>query len=179
MNRKLWKILLLLLLFTEAVWAQTSIVVTGKITDTKGEVLPGANVVMKGNTSVACVSDMDGHYAITIPDAKDAILVYSFVGMTSQEVKIGKSKVINVALKEDAVQLNNVEVIGNGMFMRRSETFTGAATTYSGDQLRLNGSMNAIQSLKNLDPSFIINESAELGSDPNTCLTYRSVAKAA
>ena len=168
MNRKLWKILLLLLLFTEAVWAQTSIVVTGKITDTKGEVLPGANVVMKGNTSVACVSDMDGHYAITIPDAKDAILVYSFVGMTSQEVKIGKSKVINVALKEDAVQLNNVEVIGNGMFMRRSETFTGAATTYSGDQLRLNGSMNAIQSLKNLDPSFIINESAELGSDPNT-----------
>ncbi|MBP5388671.1 MAG: SusC/RagA family TonB-linked outer membrane protein [Prevotella sp.] len=140
--------------------------ITGKVTDEQGEPLPGATIVMKGNVQVNSVTNDVGNFQITLP--KGAVVVVSFVGMVTKEIKVDKQKHLQIVLSDNVAQLKGVEVVGNGMFMRRSETFTGSAATFTGEQLRLNGSVNALQSLKNLDPSFVINESVDMGSNPNT-----------
>lgn len=144
----------------------TQMTITGKVTDEQGEPLPGATIVMKGNVQVNSVTNDVGNFQITLP--KGAVVVVSFVGMVTKEIKVDKQKQLQIVLSDDVAQLKGVEVVGNGMFMRRSETFTGSAATFTGEQLRLNGSVNALQSLKNLDPSFVINENVEMGSNPNS-----------
>lgn len=144
----------------------TQMTITGKVTDEQGEPLPGATIVMKGNVQVNSVTNDVGNFQITLP--KGAVVVVSFVGMVTKEIKVDKQKQLQIVLSDDVAQLKGVEVVGNGMFMRRSETFTGSAATFTGEQLRLNGSVNALQSLKNLDPSFVINENVDMGSNPNS-----------
>ena len=144
-----------------------TVVVTGKVTDSQGEPLPGASVVLKSNSAVNAITSAVGNYSISVP-SQGAVLVFSFVGMVPKEVRVGGKRQLTVALHEDVATLRSVEVVGNGMFQRRSETFTGSAATFTGEQLRLSGSVNALQSLKNLDPSFIINENVDMGSNPNT-----------
>ena len=147
-------------------YSGTQITVTGKVCDQQGEPLPGATLVMKGNVQVNCVTNDVGNFQLTVP--KGAVIIVSFVGMVTKEVKVDRQKNLQIVLNDDVAQLKGVEVVGNGMFLRRSETFTGSAATFTGDQLRLNGSVNALQSLKNLDPSFVINENVDMGSNPNT-----------
>ena len=144
-----------------------TVTVVGKVTDKDGEPLPGASVVLKGQTQVNAITSAVGNYEIEVP-REGSVLVVSFVGMVPREVRVGKSRVLNVVLNDDVAQLKGVEVVGNGMFQRRSETFTGSAATFTGEQIRMSGSVNALQSLKNLDPSFIINENVDMGSNPNT-----------
>ena len=144
----------------------TQMTITGKVTDEQGEPLPGATIVMKGNVQVNSVTNDVGNFQIALP--KGAVVVVSFVGMVTKEIKVDKQKQLQIVLSDDVAQLKGVEVVGNGMFMRRSETFTGSAATFTGEQLRLNGSVNALQSLKNLDPSFVINENVDMGSNPNS-----------
>jgi len=146
--------------------ADPQLTVSGKVVDEKGEPLPGATIVMKGNVLLNSVTNDVGNFQITVP--RGAVLVVSFVGMVSKEVRVDRQRAMNIVLNDDVAQLKGVEVVGNGMFLRRSETFTGSAATFTGEQLRLNGSVNALQSLKNLDPSFVINESVDMGSNPNT-----------
>ena len=141
--------------------------IIGKVSDANGEPLPGASVVLKGNSAVNAITSAVGNYSITVP-AQGSVLIFSFVGMVQRQVKVGRQRQLNVVLSDDVAHLKGVEVVGNGMFQRRSETFTGSAATFSGEQLRMSGSVNALQSLKNLDPSFVINENVNMGSNPNT-----------
>ena len=143
------------------------VTVIGKVSDAQGDPLPGATVVLKQNPTVNTITNDVGNYEIKVP-AEGAVLVFTFVGMMPREIRVGRQHQLNVVLSDDVAHLKGVEVIGNGMFQRRSETFTGSAATFSGEQLRLSGSVNALQSLKNLDPSFIINENVNMGSNPNT-----------
>lgn len=96
------------------------ILVTGIVTDTQGEPVIGANVVQKGTTN-GVISDLDGRYSITVSDRK-AALVYSFVGLTSQEITVGNNTRINVVLKNDAQLLNEVVVIGYGTSSKKKLT---------------------------------------------------------
>jgi TonB-dependent SusC/RagA subfamily outer membrane receptor len=141
--------------------------IIGKVSDANGEPLPGASVVLKGNSAVNAITSAVGNYSITVP-AQGSVLIFSFVGMVQRQVKVGRQRQLNVVLSDDVAHLKGVEVVGNGMFQRRSETFTGSVATFSGEQLRMSGSVNALQSLKNLDPSFVINENVNMGSNPNT-----------
>ncbi len=87
--------------------------VTGTITDgTTGETLPGVSVLIKG-TTLGTVSDMDGRYRITLSD-NNAVLVFSFLGFTSQEIAVGSRSEINVILEADVQTLNEVVVVGYG-----------------------------------------------------------------
>lgn len=140
----------------------------GRVTDSDGTPLPGVSIILKGSEPlVGCATDAEGNYKIDAPVGNQNTLVFSYVGMEPLEMACkGKTK-INVSLKDDIAMLKGAEVTGNGMFQRRTETFTGSAVTYSGDQLKIAGSQNVIASLKNLDPSFIVVESVDFGSDPN------------
>jgi len=87
--------------------------VTGTVRDADGEPLPGVNVVVKGTLN-GTSTDVDGKYAISVEDAANAILVFSFVGYISQEVRIGSKSVIDIQLASDQKHLDEVVVIGYG-----------------------------------------------------------------
>ncbi|GAB4021516.1 SusC/RagA family TonB-linked outer membrane protein [Spirosoma koreense] len=93
---------------TEAV----DIRVSGRITGEKGESLPGVNVVIKGSIR-GTTTDTDGRYQLAVPDEK-TVLVFSFVGYTSQEIPVGTKAVLDVQLQPDDKSLNEVVVIGYG-----------------------------------------------------------------
>ena len=96
------------LLFAYGAYAQ-SITVKGTVKDTAGESIIGANVVVKGTTN-GTITDLDGHFQL---DAnKGDIIVISFIGYQSQELPA--APVMNVVLKEDTEQLDEVVVIGYG-----------------------------------------------------------------
>ena len=139
--------------------------VSGTVTDKAGIPLPGVAVMVKGTTTGAA-TDLDGKYVIDVPSAsKKVVLVFSFVGMKTHEEALNGRKLINVKLVEDSKQMD--EVVVNGIFERKTNTFTGAVKTISNDELKRVGNGNVLQSLKNLDPSIMFIDNMALGSDPN------------
>lgn len=99
--------------------------INGNVTGPDGMPLPGASVVVKG-LPIGVSTDFDGNYTISVPQAQN-VLVFSYVGMIQQEVAIDGRSSINVALKEDTAQLDEVVVIGYGT--RNREDLTGAVST--------------------------------------------------
>ncbi|AHW59381.1 TonB-linked outer membrane protein, SusC/RagA family [Draconibacterium orientale] len=112
--------LVLLLGFNLSVQAQNAIDIRGVVSDASGDPLPGVNIVIKG-TLQGTLTDPDGNYKITVP-GNDAVLVFSFIGYNSQEITVGNQRAINVSLKEDLKQLDEVVVIGYGSVARKDVT---------------------------------------------------------
>ena len=98
-------------------------VISGVVKDATGETIISASVVVKG-TSIGTVTDFDGNYTIDVPDdAKE--LVFSYIGMTTQELPI-TGDVINVVLSENSEVLEEVVVTGYGTTKKRAvEGYTG------------------------------------------------------
>ena len=145
--------------------ANKSRVITGKVTDEQGNILPGVTVMIKG-TSLGTATSPDGEYRLEIPSDGEQVLVFSFVGMKSQEIVLGSQSQINVKLKEDAEELEDVVV--TGYFNKSKESFTGAVTSVKREELRKFGNVNLIEALKMVDPAFKIKENNARGSDPNS-----------
>lgn len=138
--------------------------VKGVVRDTKGGVLPGVTVLLKG-TSLGVSTDMDGKFSISFPETKDATLLFSFIGMKTMEMKYTGQPEMKVVMQEDATEMD--EVVVTGIFERKAESFTGSVATYKGEELKKVGTQNILQSLKTLDPSFRITPNNQFGSDPN------------
>jgi TonB-linked SusC/RagA family outer membrane protein len=86
--------------------------VSGKVTDSSSSPLPGVTVVVKGTTQ-GTVTNADGNYSLSnIPE--DATLVFSFVGMKTQEVVVGSHSTINIAMEEETIGIEEVVAIGYG-----------------------------------------------------------------
>lgn len=168
------------LLISSAVCANTDVKITtstalpqtqnmrtlkGTVKDEQGGSFPGATIQVKG-TTLGVVTDIDGNFSITIPSDPNTVLVISFVGMKTQEIKVGTAPTLNVILKEDSQTLEQVVV--NGVFERKANTFTGSVQTFDKEQLKRVGNSNVLQSLKNLDPSVMFFDNMTFGSDPNT-----------
>ena len=141
------------------------ITVFGKITDENGEPLPGAAVQLQG-TKAGVASDIDGNYSIEfarIPD-KDNVLIFSFIGMQSQEREVTGSGQVNVSLKSDS---NLDEVVVNGFYSQSRASFTGVATTIKGEELIQVSPTNLIQGIVALTPGMVMIENNAQGSNPN------------
>ena len=143
---------------------QTIRTVTGTVKDVNGDPLPGVTIRIK-DSQLGVVTDASGKYNIQIPPGQACILVFTFIGMESQEIEVKQQEEINVVLKETAETLETVIV--NGVFERKANTFTGSVKTISNDELKRVGNSNVLQSLKNLDPSILFIDNMTLGSDPN------------
>jgi len=98
--------------------------VSGKITNTNGESLPGVTVIEKG-TNNGVSANFDGNYEITVNN--DAVLVFSFLGFLTQEVEVNGQTEINVKLSESTFQLEAIELISTGYQTIAKEKLTGAA----------------------------------------------------
>ncbi len=99
-------------------------IVTGTVRDTNGQPIPGVTVLVKG-TTVGLVTDIDGKYSIKLP-ATAEFLVFSFVGMISQETKIGGQTKIDVVLAEASIGLQEVVAVAYGTAKKKD--LTGAVT---------------------------------------------------
>ncbi|MDE5610548.1 MAG: carboxypeptidase-like regulatory domain-containing protein [Odoribacter sp.] len=144
--------------------AQKTVRYSGKVIDKAGNVLPGVTIVLQG-TSIGVTTDANGEFVLTMPEATDAKLVFSFIGMKTKVVTLKDDKPLLVVMEEEATAMD--EVVVTGIFERKRSDFTGSASTFTADKLKEVGNQNIIQSLKSLDPAFAIIESNEWGSDPN------------
>ncbi len=118
------------MMLSATVFAQVT--VTGVVTETSGEPVIGATIREKGNTTNGTVTDIDGNYSIKVANA-NATLIFSYVGLETQEVKIAGRKKVNVTLNSDDEILEEVVVVGYGT--QKKVTMTGAVANVGSEKL--------------------------------------------
>lgn len=138
--------------------------IKGKVVDEKGKPIPGCTVFVVGTTK-GVSTDMEGNFILKVAGLKDLVLEISCIGMKSKKVKVVDNKFLKVVLEEDTQKLE--EVVVTGIFERKAESFTGSTVTMKREDLQRVGNTNLFQSLKSLDPSLMIFDNMEFGSDPN------------
>jgi TonB-linked SusC/RagA family outer membrane protein len=136
-------LLSLFIIFTAAqLYAQK---VTGVVVDETNTPMPGVNVVVKGTTN-GVISNVDGQFNITPGDIAKDVLVFSFIGYESKEVKINGQKLINVQLTNSTLQIEEVVAIGYGTVKKRD--VTGSVASVSGKQIAAIPVSNVAQALQ-------------------------------
>lgn len=139
----------------------------GIVVDDLDMPLPGVNVTAKDLQGTGTTTDADGEFSIELP-ANKHVLVFTYIGMKSQEVRAIEGKRLIVRLQPDAIALK--ETVVTGIYTRNAESFTGSMATYTSKELKMAGNANVLQSLQALDPAFIITDNNLRGSDPNATL---------
>lgn len=139
----------------------------GTVVDDLDMPLPGVNVAVKGQQGIGTTTNVNGDFSISLPEGKQ-ILVFSYIGMKTQEVRASEGKKLTVRLEPDAIAMK--ETVVTGIYTRKAESFTGSAATYKAEELKAIGNQNILQSLSALDPSFVIADNNLMGSDPNTMM---------
>jgi TonB-dependent starch-binding outer membrane protein SusC len=119
--------------------------VTGKVTDDTGQPVPGVNVIVKGTTT-GVITDFDGVFSITPRNLKTDILVFSFLGMKSQEIPVNGQTAIEVVLKPENVEIEEVVAVGYGV-VRKSDV-TGALTSVTEKTIKERPLQNAVQAMQ-------------------------------
>ncbi|NQV75041.1 MAG: TonB-dependent receptor, partial [Bacteroidetes bacterium] len=136
--------------------------VSGIVTDSKGETLPGVSIKLK-STSVGITTDLNGKYSINVPDDAST-LVFTYIGYVSQEVAINGRSIVNVQLVAANTALNEVVVIGYGT--QKKTDLTGAISSVSGEVLQKRTVTNTALALQGMSPGLtILNGAGEPGRE--------------
>ena len=130
-----------------------SVTVVGKVTDTKKRPIPGVTVQVKGVTH-GTVTDADGHYKLLVPNLKAFSLLFSFVGMKTQEVKYVGKDTINVVMEEDVAEMDEVVVTGYQTVSRRESA--SSITTVRADEVMMAGVSSIDQMLQGTVPGMAV-----------------------
>lgn len=125
-------------------YAATVLDISGKVTDEKGDALPGVTVLLKGST-VGTTTNANGEYTLATPQ-QSGTLIFSFIGYITREVPIGNTTVINVTLLADAKALEEVVVVGYGTQSKRN--VTGSVASVSMQQMESQPNTNVAQALR-------------------------------
>ncbi|MCE5345557.1 MAG: TonB-dependent receptor [Bacteroidales bacterium] len=144
--RKVWSVSLLILFlgyYCGDLMAQGS-KVSGKLTDSSGNPVPGATIVVKGTTN-GTLTGVDGNYSLNNVNPS-ATLIFSFVGMTTQEIALNGRTQLDVTLVSEAVGLEEVVVVGYGTM--RKKDLTGSVASVDRAQILSNPSVSAISSIQ-------------------------------
>jgi len=136
--------------------------ISGKVTDSSGAPLPGVTVVIKGTTT-GTVTDNKGNYSITgIPS--NATLLFSFVGMKSQENFVAGKTTLNIRLSEESIGIDEVVAVGYGT--QKKVNLTGSVQNVTSDDLVKRSVSNASNALQGLIPGVsVVQSSGEPGAD--------------
>jgi TonB-linked SusC/RagA family outer membrane protein len=165
MTKKIYFAMLMLLLSSVMALAQ-QIQVTGKVTDNLGGVIPGVTVTIKGTTN-AVVTDGQGVYVLPRV-AGDAVLVFSSLGMKTQEVKVGNRNTIDISLDSEAFSLNEVVAVGYGVSKKKD--LTGSVATVSGENIAKRATTQVSQALQGTMPGVTVTRS---NSEPGASASVR------
>lgn len=128
--------------------------ISGVVKDETGNPLAGVSILVKG-AAVSTLSDQEGRYQLEVPD--DArILIFSFVGKVTQEVKLGAALVYDVILPSRNVELDSVIVVSTGYMTQRKADLTGAVTVVTRNDFAKNPGANVLRSLQGKIPGAFI-----------------------
>lgn len=140
---------------------QQGALITGRVTDTNGEVIIGGSIKVKG-ASTGTVTDIDGNFSLIVP-AK-ATLVISYIGYKTIEVPVNGKAPLSITLKEDTELLDEVVVVGYGT--QKKATLTGSISQVGGEDLRKLAAVNLTNTLAGKTAGVIANtRSGEPGAD--------------
>ena len=141
-----------------------SVTVTGRVTDVKKQPLPGVTVQVKGVTH-GTVTDVDGEYKLVIPNLKEFVLVFSFVGMKTQEIEYAGKDTINVVMEEEITEMDEVVITGYQNLDKHE--MTGAAQVIKMDDIKVAGMNTIDQMLQGRIPGMIfMQNSGQVGAAP-------------
>ena len=158
------KAVLLFILFTPvslSLYAQSSKRISGTVTDEQNAALPGVSVNVKGE-STSVITDKQGRYTLNVNDT--ATVIFAYVGFVSQEIQVKGQNVINISLKPDAANLQDVVVVGYGT--QKKTTLTGSVATVSGDVVKKSPAPNVSNSLVGRLPGLVVvSRTGEPGND--------------
>ena len=144
---------------------QQNIKVTGTVTASTGETLPGVTILVKG-TETGTITGMDGKYSIDVPDT-NSVLVFSYVGYKTQEVNINDRTVVDVILEEGLEALEEVIVVGYGT--QKKVNLTGSVSTVNLDNVEYRPVTELSQVLSGASAGItVIQTDAQPGSDGAT-----------
>ncbi len=140
------------------------VVISGKVVDEDGKPLVGATVVALDDSGKGAITDDNGSFTLKVKAGTKVEI--TFVGMITVE------RVINEDEKDIVIKMENddmavEDIVVNGIFERKANTFTGSVTTISSEELKRTSNSNVLQALKNIDPSILYIDNLALGSDPN------------
>ncbi|MDP4186622.1 MAG: TonB-dependent receptor [Bacteroidota bacterium] len=167
--KKLYILLITAFVSFSSLFAQQ--VVKGKIIDDENLPLPGVSVLVKGKTQ-GTVCDMDGNYSITVSSSD--VLVFSMIGMISQEIPVGKQTVIDVKLSSQVKSLNEVVVVGFGS--AKVKDLTAPIQTVKSSDIISQTTSNPAQALQGKVAGMVVTNSGEPGSDPQIRIRGLSTA---
>ncbi len=147
--------------------------VKGNLVDGTGEPLIGATVKVKGNPGVGAVTDLDGNFSISVP-SENSILVFTYVGMKTKEVKIGTKREFKLTLEDDNA-IGEVVVVGYGQ--QKKASVVGAITQTTGKVLERAGGVSDIGSaLTGNLPGVITSSSSGMPGDEDPKIVIRGVS---
>lgn len=149
----------MLVLFSAFSYAQVQ--VSGTVKDNTGELLPGVSILVKGTTQ-GVVTDMNGSYNIRVPD-NQSVLVFSFVGMETQEVNVNGRSVVDVTLNSTSIGMDEVVVTALGI-SREKKSLGYSVGEVSGEDLQRVAQDNVLNSLSGKVPGMTINQTGIAGS---------------
>ncbi|MBU1011916.1 MAG: TonB-dependent receptor [Bacteroidetes bacterium] len=118
---------------SQSLYAQNR-VISGKVTSSEDNLgIPGANIIVKGMPTIGTTTDVQGQFSLSVPQ-NATTLIFSFIGMTAQEIEIGNQSVINVVLNPSMASLDEVVVVGYGTQIKRD--LTGSIVKVNTEELK-------------------------------------------
>ncbi|WP_439129041.1 SusC/RagA family TonB-linked outer membrane protein [Polaribacter sp.] len=136
--------------------------ITGTVTDSSGEIIPGVNILIKGSKS-GTSSDFDGKYSIK---AKlNDVIVFSYLGYSQKEIVVGESTTINVVLKENATSLDEIVVVGYGS--QRKSDLTGSVSLVDTEEMTKQASNDVTQMMQGRVAGVSITSDGQPGAAPS------------
>ena len=133
-----------------------NVTVKGKVTDSRGEPVIGATVMLSGNQTVGALTDLDGNYSINVPS--NSSLIFSCIGYATQTVALSGRTVIDIVMEEDTESLEETVVIGYGT--QKKKLLTGATINITGDDILKQSTTNALGAIYSSVPGVNIVQSS-------------------
>jgi iron complex outermembrane receptor protein len=148
--------------------------VSGTVTDDTGEPIIGANIVLKGNPAIGTVTDLDGHFTLSVPP--DATLTFSYIGFLSRDYRVApQDRTLTITLQQDNTLLAEVVVVGYGT-MRRKD-ITSSITTLQADKLNRGLFTDPSQLLQGKVAGLTVTQSADPNAAPAVTLRGASTLR--
>ncbi|MEM6522722.1 MAG: TonB-dependent receptor [Bacteroidota bacterium] len=160
---KLKPLLLLAICVTPALSVAQTVVTGTVLSGDDGQPLPGVNILIKGSTT-GTTTDIDGNYSISVQD-DNSILVFSFVGYSSQEITVSSRNRIDLSLNPDISQLEEIVVIGYGT--QQTRDLTSAISTIKTEEITTTPNSNPMQALQGKVAGVQITSNGSPGASPN------------
>lgn len=140
-------------------------IITGNVKNEKGEFIVGASVYVKSTPRIGTATDAKGEFRLQgIPSGSQTI-VFTFIGMIPFEVEYANQRDMQVVLKEDATQVN--EVVVTGIYSRDKNSFAGSAKDLHGQGAAGHRNEERLSESQTLEPALTLVENRAFGSDPN------------